>query len=231
MDHNNLPYQVVRSKRRKTAQIRIKAEKIEIRIPAWVSDQWVEKWVSERGDWIRKKWTETSRSAQTFCLKLEQGSHLPLLGEHYQLHWKLANKTEVTFHEGMIQVNITSRSKKTEHERVKQALTDWYKIRARDVFTERLNYWQSEMGLYANLLKIKGYRRRWGSCTSTGEISLNWKLVFAYQELIDYVVIHEIAHLQYLDHGKKFWHLVEQHCPEWKQQRNKLNQRASWLEW
>jgi predicted metal-dependent hydrolase len=231
MDHNNLPYQVVRSKRRKTAQIRVHAEKIEVRIPHWVTDKWVEQWVSERSEWINKKWNEVYKAAQLFKIQIEQGSFIPLLGKSYQLSWHTVGNTSVMLNDEIIQVSLSGKSSKPKEEQVKQKLEAWYKQRAEEYLTQRLDYWQQRMGLYSSSNKIKGYKRRWGCCSGTGQIALNWKLIFADDELIDYVVIHEIAHLQHMNHSKSFWLLVEQYCADWKRLRKELNNRAAWLQW
>ena len=230
MDHNNLPYQVVRSKRRKTAQIRVQAEKIEVRIPSWVTDQWVEKWISERSEWICKKWDEVHRASQLFNIQIQPGSPIPLLGKSYQLRWQTAANPIVKLDDEFIQVSLSGKSGKPEEEQVKQRLEAWYKQKAEHHLTERLDYWQERMGLFSKSLKVKGYKRRWGCCSGTGEIAFNWKLIFADEELIDYVVIHEIAHLQHMNHSKAFWLLVEQYCADWKRCRNELNNRAAWLQ-
>lgn len=231
MDHNNLPYQVVRSKRRKTAQIRVQAEKIEVRIPCWVTDKWVEKWVSERSEWIYKKWNEVCDASNLFNIQIKKGALIPLLGKSYQLTWKTEAKSSVNFNEKLIQVTLSGKSGKPEEEQVKQKLEAWYKQKAVVHFQHRLEYWQKQMGLYCNSMKIKGYKRRWGCCSGAGEISFNWKLIFANAELIDYVVIHEIAHLQQMNHSKAFWLLVEKYCVDWKLHRKELNNRSAWLQW
>lgn len=231
MDHNNLPYHVVRSKRRKTAQISVKAEKIEVRIPEWVSDQWVEKWVSERAGWIQKKWFDVNLSSEEFRIEIKQGASIPYLGKNYKLSWQEGKRSGIRVVEESILVTISNRSTKSVDERVKSALKGWYKKQAETVLHERLEYWQSEMGLNCNSFKTKGYKRRWGSCSSNGEISFNWKLIFASQDLVDYVVVHEIAHLQHMNHSKAFWFLVERYCPQWRNYRKELNKRMVWLEW
>lgn len=231
MDHNNLPYQVVRSKRRKTAQIKVQAEKIEVRIPYWVTDKWVEQWISERSEWIYKKWDEAHRTSRLFNIQIQQGSSIPLLGKSYQLSWQIAANTSVRLNDDLIQVSLAGKSGKPKEEQVKQKLEVWYKQQAEAYLMQRLNYWQNRMGLYSSSLKIKGYKRRWGSCSGSRQITFNWKLIFADDELIDYVVIHEIAHLQHMNHSKSFWLLVEQYCADWKRLRKELNNRAGWLQW
>lgn len=91
-----------------------------------------------------------------------------------------------------------------------------YKKQAKLLIPERVNYWANAMGLYPTKLSLRGQKTRWGSCSSKGEISLNWKLIAAPPEILDYVVIHELAHLKHHNHSKAFWSLVEAYCPEYQ---------------
>lgn len=231
MSNLNLPYTIIRSAKRKTAAIKISDRGIEVRVPEWVGDQWVEQWVSQRRNWIEKHYVEQSINNDRFCLKIKQGSEFPLQGVSYALNWCEGSKTTVTVKEKVLDVVISGSSKKPVKERVKQALVCWYKEQARLLFDERMNYWQSVMGLQASSLKIKSFKRRWGSCSATGEISLNWRLIMAPIELIDYVIIHELAHIRYMNHGQDFWKLVGDFCPDWKNRRKELNQRIAWVLW
>jgi len=230
MDQTYPPCQIIRTKRRKTAHIRVEAEKIEVRIPHWVSEDWVDQWLSDRADWIQVKWREAYATSQRFQLRIEQGAFIPFLGSDYTLEWTLGKTSSVVLCKDRIQIVINTRSSKSEQDRVKQTLQNWYKQQANKVLSERLEYWQPKLGLYSNDMKIRGYKRRWGSCTASGLISFNWKLVLAEQNLIDYVVIHEIAHLQHLNHSQAFWNLVSQYCPEWKDKQGALQQRSIWLD-
>lgn len=77
----------------------------------------------------------------------------------------------------------------------------------------RLAFLGGRHGLAWRRLTVRGQRTRWGSCSSTGTISLNWKLLFLRPALVDYVLLHELAHTRHLDHSKAFWALLERICP------------------
>jgi predicted metal-dependent hydrolase len=72
------------------------------------------------------------------------------------------------------------------------------------------------MGHFPSHVSIRGQRTRWGSCSSEGAISLNWKLLAAPIDVIDYVIVHELAHIRHLDHSPQFWSLVETFYPDWR---------------
>jgi predicted metal-dependent hydrolase len=96
------------------------------------------------------------------------------------------------------------------------ALHKFLRRQAREILKHRLELYSRQMGLTPASLTVRGQRTRWGSCSSQGNINLNWKLMCAPPDVIDYVVIHELAHLEHMNHSPKFWDLVGAHFPEHK---------------
>ncbi|MFT6352821.1 M48 family metallopeptidase [Neptuniibacter pectenicola] len=229
IDHDG--YTVIRSRKRKTAAIRISEKGVEVRVPHWVSDRWVSDWVQSKASWIRQKNEQLSQNFANHCLKVAEGAMFPYQGEYYAIHWRVGPKSDVSLQGDRLNITITNRSKKAPEERVKACLQGWYKAEAERHIAARVLYWQEVMGLTSNSLIIKNYKRRWGSCSSQGDIAFNWRLIFAEPALIDYVVVHELAHLVHLNHSPKFWHLVEQYCQNWKACRAKLNRCTTWVLW
>jgi len=101
-------------------------------------------------------------------------------------------------------------------------LEKWYRQQAAMIFRQKAGNFQQAMGLHHNSIFIRGQRTRWGSCSPAGNLTLNWKLLMAPEEIIDYVVIHELTHLRHMNHSKKFWDMVEQYCPNWRRYRKWL---------
>jgi predicted metal-dependent hydrolase len=231
MSDLNFQYNVVRSRKRKTAAIRINEKGIEVRVPHWVTDEWVSSWVSERSEWVQKHSTQLARNMRKSCLNIEEGAAFPFLGNTYPITWKVGPRTLVTLAEEQLHIVVSNRSKKAVEERVKNSLQAWYKTRAESCFRERVQYWQTVMNLDCNSLSIKSYKRRWGSCNARGDITFNWRLIFADEATIDYVVIHELAHLVHLNHSREFWSLVELYCPNWKVLRDELQKCNGWVLW
>lgn len=224
-------YNVIRSRRRKTAAIRISEKGIEVRVPHWVDDKWVNDWVAQRADWVQKNSLRLKTNLDKFCLKVSQGAFFPLRGEEYPINWHLGGKNQVLLSEGQINIVLSSRSKKMEQERVRTCLQQWYKVHADEYLSARLSYWEKQMELVSNSLKVRDYKRRWGSCNAKGDITFNWRLILADDAIIDYVVIHELAHLVHLNHSKQFWQLVERYCKNWRVLRDELQKRNGWVLW
>lgn len=110
-------------------------------------------------------------------------------------------------------------------EAIRAKVRAWYKVKGRDYFARRLGeltkkfQWVSEVPPF----RLVPMSRQWGSCTPKGEIVLNPHLVKAPRQGIDYVLVHELAHLKHHDHGAEFWKLVDTHVPEWRRSKHHLD--------
>ncbi len=93
-------------------------------------------------------------------------------------------------------------------------LSGWLKSRAIEYISKRVYELGDTMGLKFNNLVFKQQKTRWGSCSSQKNLNFNWKLIHAPKEVIDYVIIHELAHLTHMNHGKHFWNLVVKYDPD-----------------
>ncbi|MEO0336062.1 MAG: SprT family zinc-dependent metalloprotease [Pseudomonadota bacterium] len=103
------------------------------------------------------------------------------------------------------------------------AMQSFYKASGVTLLERLVEECAEKMGLYPEKVGFRSQKSRWGSCSSEGNISLNWRLVCAPVRVANYVVVHELAHLKHQDHSANFWSLVEKHCPEFKACKNWLN--------
>lgn len=104
----------------------------------------------------------------------------------------------------------------SNHRELSAALRKFYEKSGREQLTKSVGYHSQLMNLYPRALSFRSQKTRWGSCSSKGNVSLNWRLIAAPNECLDYVVIHELSHLKYQNHSKRFWNLVETYSPNWK---------------
>jgi predicted metal-dependent hydrolase len=93
------------------------------------------------------------------------------------------------------------------------------RLGARELITALAEEEAARIGVTYERLRIGDQRSRWGSCSPRGTLSFNWRLVLAPLEVLDYVLVHELCHLRVLDHSQRFWGLVEEHRPRWREQR------------
>ena len=112
----------------------------------------------------------------------------------------------------------------------REAATErWYRRQAKVEVAERLTPALTALGASAGPISIRDQRTRWGSCSSSGALSFNWRLLLGPPELLDYVVWHEACHLVVLDHSSRFWTLLEQHHPDYREPRDWLRRNGSAL--
>ena len=95
-------------------------------------------------------------------------------------------------------------------------------LRAKKIFPERTAYFAKRMGVTYNRITIREQKTRWGSCSSAGNLNFNWKLLLMPPELLDYVVVHELAHRKEMNHSPRFWAIVEKELPDYCNRREKL---------
>lgn len=103
--------------------------------------------------------------------------------------------------------------------RLKGRLILFYKQEARKLVTERIGQIAPLMGVKPTNIYIGSAKRSWGSCNAKGRLSFSWRIMMAPPEAVDYVIVHELAHLKHLDHSKAFWAVVAKVLPDWKRRR------------
>jgi predicted metal-dependent hydrolase len=111
----------------------------------------------------------------------------------------------------------------------RDALERWYRRGARDVMAPKLDAAAAAVGKPYAKLTIRGQRTRWGSCSTSGAISLNWRLLLAPEPVLDYVVWHEACHLAVMDHSPRFWGLLERNLPGYRAQQRWLRDHGATL--
>lgn len=101
-------------------------------------------------------------------------------------------------------------------------LESWYRQQAYNIFKQKADTFKTAMGLNYRRIVIRGQRKRWASASPVGNLSINWKLLLAPEAVVDYVIMHELAHLKHMNHSKKFWEFLSLYCPKWKEHRKWL---------
>jgi len=106
----------------------------------------------------------------------------------------------------------------------KKKLISFYKKQAGEIIPERVEYFARLIGKRPTEVRIGYAKKSWGSCTAYGKLTFSWRLMMASPGAIDYVVVHELAHLKHLNHSKAFWSIVERIMPDYKERRKELQQ-------
>lgn len=116
-------------------------------------------------------------------------------------------------------------------EEVREMLEHWYRSRAEEIITRRVQHYALQLGWPMPKVLIRNQKKRWGSCNAKGELRFNWRLVMLPLRVLDYVVVHEMAHLKVLNHSPRFWALVERIMPDYKARHQALYELGLGLYW
>lgn len=179
----------------------------------------VQRFVEESERFIELRMSEIHRLREKFPeKKFLTGEELILLGARHQLTvvWTWASKIKIKLLGSQLEMMAPLQ---TTVEIRQKAFNFFCRKQAREHLQTRVRHFAEVMQLFPKTVTIRGQRTRWGSCSSEGGVSLNWKLIAAPPDVIDYVIVHELAHIRHLNHSADFWHLVAKFHPNWKQAR------------
>jgi predicted metal-dependent hydrolase len=208
-----IPYRIRRSPRARNARILVDGEGVEVVVPRRFPLRAVEPLVREKQAWIERTLWRIEVARQEFPPpRLEHGGEVPYLGERLTLNVRRERgrtRPHVKRRGGTLQVALGDGS-------LRDALESWYRRRARGEVGARLEAAVARAGTPYTTLSIRGQRTRWASCSSSGAMSFNYCLLLAPAEILDYVVEHEVAHLELHDHSRRFWRLLASRYPEWR---------------
>ena len=104
-----------------------------------------------------------------------------------------------------------------------------YRDKARDIFEQKVSYYARMMGVSYGRIAIRDQKTRWGSCSGEGNMNFNWRLIFAPAGVLDYVVVHELAHRKEMNHSPRFWRVVEDTMPEYRKYQKWLKENGRGL--
>lgn len=212
--------ELIRSSRRRTLSLEVGANGVRARAPWRMPEKDIRNFIHLKSAWLRR--TLNAQPKPKGALILSDGARVLLHGEEYPIRI-VHQRGSVELQRESILIPIV-RSHLSEHESARRKLTSWLKQTAKEKLTAQVQARIENMlpGRAVPNVKVRDYRRRWGSCDHRGELSFNWRIVQAPEEILNYVVVHEIAHLKEFNHSKKFWEIVSQHDPNWKQHQNWL---------
>jgi predicted metal-dependent hydrolase len=203
----NFNFDIVKKKVR-NANIKISFDKqIVVTVPLRYSKTEINDLIKLKLNWINKTLQKLDATKEKVSLKPDQ---LLLFGKTYTktLNPALKNKVVVNFNSETIDSNYNLNSRKVQAE--------WYKAVAIEYFPRRVNELALAYKLEYNKITIRGQKTRWGSCTAKKNLSFNWKLMKAPHFVIDYIIVHELAHTKFMNHSKTYWKFVESVMPDYQ---------------
>lgn len=217
---------IIRSKRRTLALIVESDGQVVVRAPMKLPQAYIDAFVAQKADWIRQKQAEAARrQIASPEQRFVPGGAFLYLGVSYPLQLAKHLSSALALKDSAFLLG------ESELPRAQVLFERWYKKHARAYLAERLNALASLYGYSYSAMRLSSARTRWGSCSPKGVISLNWRLVMAPPGVIDYVIIHELAHLKEKNHAPRFWAVVEKMMPDYRAPRKWLKDNSSRLRW
>ncbi|MDP2982962.1 MAG: SprT family zinc-dependent metalloprotease [Candidatus Latescibacter sp.] len=213
----DINYTLIRTPRRRTIGIRVSSDNIiTVHAPLKISESRICEIVRSKSAWIRKRISiHEARNARLKPKQYKEGEEFLYQGElcRMEILW---DSTGISLHEGRLLIGVPSGLDGQERSYIGRRLEEWYIRQAAQIFRDRVGFYQDALGLKANLIRVKTLRSRWGSCSIRGNLSFNWLLVMAPPGIIDYMVVHELAHCIHRNHSPAYWKLVESILPDYK---------------
>ena len=227
-----IAFGIERSNRRKTVGIYIHpGGGVVVRCPQFLRFDEISEIVRKRAQWIIDKQKVVKNDSQLSSVKeFVSGESFPYLGRQYRLK---VRKTSFEKEERCKLINgrfLVEIDEQLDGKRVKgivkKALMNWYLGRAYEKIPQRVEIYARQIGTWPERVEIKNYKRQWGSCSHTGVIRFNWKVIMVPVTILDYVVVHELCHLIYSNHSAQFWQKVQTVIPDCKNRRDKLREHS-----
>lgn len=187
--------------------------RVTLTIPRGVSDAEGRRFVAEKADWITRALSK--RPVET---DVKIGATIPIEGVDRKIVAGTGKK-----------VRLEGQSVAAPNGNTGPAIAGWLKARARAKVSERMAVHAKAVSRTPARLTLRDTRSRWGSCTSSGNLMLSWRLIMAPPLVLDYVVAHEVAHLIHMDHSPDFWSVVERLYPGWQSERDWLRTHGETL--
>jgi predicted metal-dependent hydrolase len=205
---------IVKSSRRKTMALKVTHKGVSIHIPSMLPIVIAETFIERKTPWIQKKLQQQSQQ-QLLARQFTDNETFFFLGEPYALRLVQEN-TIATVNKTQQHIVFHGRLNRLSKKAIRSTLICWYKQHAEQYLNSRTAWFSNKTGLTPRSITIKTYKARWGSCNSHLDIQFNWKLIQAPPDIIDYVIIHELCHIQHHNHSPAFWQVVEKYYPDFK---------------
>ena len=220
----DVPYSLHRSPRRRRLGLVVKDSGVEVRIPQRCAARHGHQFLRDNIQWVREQLHKSAqRRAQVPEHHFAFGKRFPWLGGSLELD-RAACAADAGIRDGYIQ--LYSRIREPSEAQMQTALQRLYQREALALLTQKSQEFAGRLGLAFSAVKVRRTKSKWGHCTIRGELQYNWLVCLAPEPVVDYLVIHEVCHLQHHNHSRAFWALVESLCPDYKRLRRWLKENG-----
>ena len=211
--------EIIRSDRRTLSVCVDALGKITVRAPRRCSDARIEAFLTDKADWIARAVAKTNGAGTRLPTENLNGYVFPLLGVETQI--VLTDEKNIRYDDKEKRLYLPS-------DKSKEQLVKWLKENAKRILSKLTATWAEQMNVQYQSVSITSARTRWGSCSGKNAVHYPFRLLYLPREIIEYVVVHELAHTVHKNHSKAFWTFVERYVPNWRARRETLK-AAGWL--
>lgn len=222
-----IQYEITRSERRKTVSISVNQQGVKVIAPSTAEDQTIEQLLQRKGAWIRTQLLHFEEMKQdSLQRKFVSGEKLPYLGRQYRLKvFKTAEAEapKLSFYQGQFRAELPLEVTEQQYrDMIMPLYIDWIKHRGCALAKDRIKKFTIKFSRQPNAIIIKDQDQRWGSCTPAGHILLNWRIFLAPASIVDYVLVHELVHMQHMNHSKDYWDTVRMLLSDYEEKKEWL---------
>jgi predicted metal-dependent hydrolase len=221
MDGFPFQVEVIRTDRKRSASISLSDDLVKVTVPSTLSDNRIRDLVSKRTPWIKKKLQEHSVRPTIPPREYVSGETVTYLGKNYRLKVLRGNQPSIKLRRGYVEATVTKTDIDPKNT-IRSLLEHWYRSLAEKRLGEKTERLAGVIGVNPASVTVKHYKSRWGSCSTKGDISYNWRIILAPHSIVDYVVVHELCHMLEHNHSSKYWKQVERYVPNWRECREWL---------
>lgn len=212
---------IIRSKRKTIALVVASDATLIVRAPLESTLEYIKELVFKKRFWIKEKKQVVSKNSIVVRKKeYVNGEGFLFLGKTYKL--KIQNCDDIKLSDYLF-------FPKKYLNDSKEKMMEWYKQKALEKITERAEWYSKNTGWKYKSIKINEASSRWGSCGPSGSLNFTWKLIMAPLNVVDYVVVHELAHINEKNHSTKFWNKVKTVMSDYKQRERWLKENRKYL--
>jgi len=190
--------------------------KVDVRAPLRTPKGDIDSFVASKNQWILDTLANQHiqiEKKETFVI--DYGSNITLQGKQYIITKKSGARAGFDGTVFYMPPGLTP-------EHIKTTCVQIYKLVAKSHISNRVAYFSAQMGVAPSVIKINSAKKRWGSCSSSKSLNFSWRLIMAEDSVIDYVVVHELAHLAEMNHSSRFWAVVARVLPDYKERKKQL---------
>jgi len=215
----NIAYTLKRSNRRRSIGLRIDDRGLTVSVPLRASEKWLHSVLQDKAHWVVEK-LDGWQTRKPMEVRWADGGTIHYLGEALTLCVAQSLFAAPVHRRGSeLWVFVVSDSEAAQIER---AVAHWHQHEAERLYAERVAHYVALLNVMPRAIKLSSAKTQWGCCTARGTVRLNRQLIKLPLRLIDYVVVHELAHLREMNHSAAFWRVVETACPDYLRLRREL---------